>query len=139
VAILGRIPGTRRFSDSVRHTDNEPVPGILIVRPESGLVYFNIDHVRDRITAAAEATKPKLVLLDLSAAPRVDLQAAATLGALHSELAATGVRLQIVEAYASVRDKLRQEGLEEKAGTISRHTSVADAVDAFLRDEPLPG
>ena len=138
VAVLGRIPGTRRFSDSARHEDNEPVPGILIVRPESGLVYFNIDHVRDRITAAAETAKPKLVLLDLSAAPRVDLQAAATLGALHSELATTGVRLQIVEAHASVRDKLRQEGFEEKAGTLSRHTSVADAVDAFLREEPQP-
>jgi high affinity sulfate transporter 1 len=136
VAVLGRIPGTRRFSDSARHEDNEPVPGILIVRPESGLVYFNIDHVRDRITAAAEVAKPTLVLLDLSAAPRVDLQAAATLGALHAELATAGVRLQIVEAHASVRDKLRQEGLEEKTGTLSRHTSVADAVDAFLRDEP---
>jgi SulP family sulfate permease len=136
VAVLGRIPGTRRFSDSARHEDNEPIPGILIIRPESGLVYFNIDHVRDRITAAAEAAKPKLVLLDLSAAPRVDLQAAATLGALHSELATSGIRLQIVEALATVRDKLRQEGLEEKAGTLSRHTSVADAVDAFLRDEP---
>jgi MFS superfamily sulfate permease-like transporter len=138
VAVLGRIPGTRRFSDSARHEDNEPVPGILIIRPESGLVYFNIDHVRDRITAAAEAAKPKLVLLDLSAAPRVDLQAAATLGTLHSELATSGIRLQIVEALATVRDKLRQEGLEEKAGTLSRHTSVADAVDAFLRDEPQP-
>jgi len=78
------------------------------------------------------------VLLDLSAAPRVDLQAAATLGALHSELASNGTRLQIVEAHASVRDKLRQEGLEEKAGYISRHTSVADAVDAFLTGEPQP-
>jgi len=136
VAVLGRIPGTRRFSDIERHEDNEPVPGVLIVRPESGLVYFNIDHVRDRITAASEADKPKLVLLDLSAAPRVDLQAAATLGALHAELANTGVRLQIVEAHATVRDKLRQEGLEEKTGSISRHTSVADAVDAFLNGEP---
>ena len=136
VAVLGRIPGTRRFSDIERHEDNEPVPGVLIVRPESGLVYFNIDHVRDRITAASEADKPKLVLLDLSAAPRVDLQAAATLGALHAELANSGVRLQIVEAHATVRDKLRQEGLEEKTGSISRHTSVADAVDAFLNGEP---
>ncbi|MCW1924736.1 SulP family inorganic anion transporter [Luteolibacter arcticus] len=131
VAVLGRIPGTRRFSDSARHEDNEPVPGVLIVRPESGLVYFNIDHVRDHITAAADTAKPKLVLLDLSAAPRVDLQAAETIGALHSELAAAGIRLQIVEARASVRDKLRLEGLDEKTGTINRHTSVADAVDSF--------
>lgn len=132
VAILGRIPGTRRFSDSARHEDNEPVPGILIVRPESGLVYFNIDHVRDRITAAAETAKPKMVLLDLSAAPRVDLQAAETLGALHAELAANGIRLQIVEARASVRDKLRLEGIDGRTGGINRHTSVADAVDDFL-------
>src|SRR5215831_15409114 len=44
VAFLGRIPGTRRFSDRQRHPDNELIPGVLIFRPESGLVYFNIDH-----------------------------------------------------------------------------------------------
>lgn len=138
VAVLGRIPGTRRFSDRARHSDNEPVPGVLICRPESGLVYFNIDHVRDTIVAGATESHAKLVVLDLSAAPRVDLQAAATLGSLHSELATAGIRLQIVEAHASVRDKLRQEGLEEMTGTINRHTSVADAVDAFLGGESQP-
>src|SRR5262245_12016985 len=45
VAFLGRIPGTRRFSDRQRHPDNELISGVLIFRPESGLVYFNVDHV----------------------------------------------------------------------------------------------
>src|SRR5205823_4874410 len=45
VAFLGRIPGTRRFSDRERHPDNQLIPGALIFRPESGLVYFNVDHV----------------------------------------------------------------------------------------------
>ena len=49
VALLGRIPGTRRFSDRERHPDNELIPGVLIFRPESGLLYFNVDHVRDTI------------------------------------------------------------------------------------------
>src|SRR5947199_605934 len=40
VAFLGRIPGTRRFSDMARHPDNEPVPGALLVRVESSLLYF---------------------------------------------------------------------------------------------------
>ncbi|PYK09996.1 MAG: DNA repair protein [Verrucomicrobia bacterium] len=35
VAFLGRIPGSRRFSDMARHSDNEPVPGALLVRVES--------------------------------------------------------------------------------------------------------
>src|SRR6266478_1528936 len=73
VAFLGRIPGTRRFSDMARHPDNEPVPGALLVRVESGLVYFNVDNVCDSILSRvrAEPTPPTLVVLDLSAAPRV--------------------------------------------------------------------
>jgi SulP family sulfate permease len=138
VAFLGRIPGTRRFSDLARHEDNEILPGILICRPESGLVYFNIDHVRDAIAAQARATTPapELVLLDLSAAPHVDLQAAQTLAALRKELVASGSQFQIVEARASVRDTLRLEGLEETEGHINRFTSVADAVENY-RGEPL--
>lgn len=133
VAFLGRIPGTRRYSDLARHEDNEIIPGLLICRPESGLVYFNIDHVRDTITNRVRELTPRLVLLDLSASPITDLQAAQTLAALHSDLAAAGVQFQIVEARASVRDTLRLEGLEEKVGRINRFTSVADAVDDFLK------
>jgi MFS superfamily sulfate permease-like transporter len=134
VAFLGRIPGTRRFSDLARHEDNQLLPGILICRPESGLVYFNIDHVRDTLMAEVRATTPApdLVLLDLSAAPHVDLQAAQSLGALRRELIAYGCDFQIVEARASVRDTLRLEGLEDTAGHINRFTSVADAVEKYL-------
>ena len=49
VALLGRIPGTRRFSDCDRHPDNELIPNVMIFRPESGLVYFNVDNVCDAI------------------------------------------------------------------------------------------
>jgi sulfate permease, SulP family len=133
VAILGRIPGTRRFSDQERHPDNEPVPGVLIVRPESGLVYFNVDYVRDLITEAAhaEGTPPKLVVLDLSAAPVMDAQSAHTLAGLADELAGGGVAMRTVEARASVRDRLRREGVDGRVGAADRTMSVADAVEAL--------
>jgi MFS superfamily sulfate permease-like transporter len=139
VAFLGRIPGTRRFSDVARHEDNELLPGIVICRPESGLVYFNIDHVSDTVTQHVRATTPppSLVLLDLSAAPHVDLQAAQSLASLRRELAAAGCEFRIVEARASVRDTLRLEGLDDSEGAINRFTSVADAVDDFL-SQPTP-
>ena len=133
VAFLGRIAGTRRFSDRERHPDNELIPGVLIFRPESGLLYFNMDHVRDTIAerVRAEATPPKLVVLDLSAAPYVDMHAAHMLAELAGELTAAGIRVQAVEARSSVRDRLRNEGVEEKLGGINRFTSVADAVEAL--------
>jgi len=131
VAFLGRIPGTRRFSDRERHPDNELIPGVLIFRPESGLIYFNMDHVRDTILdrVRAETVPPRLVVLDLSAAPRVDMHSAQMLGSLADELTATGIRVQAVETRASVRERLRSESVDTKLGGINRFTSVADALE----------
>lgn len=133
VALLGRVPGTRRFSDRQRHSDNELIPGVLIFRPESGLVYFNIDHVCENILRkiSAEAIPPKLVVLDLSAAPRVDLQSAHALGGLADEIKARGIDFQTVEARSSVRDRLRKEGVDARLGGVNHLSCVADALDEF--------
>lgn len=134
VAFLGRIPGTRRFSDLARHPDNERVPGALIFRPESSLLYFNVDHVHDLVVDAVHAADPapKLVVGDLSAAPHVDIAGAQMLHSLVAELAALGADLRLVEARASVRDILRIEGVEERAGPLDRTETVADALEAML-------
>ena len=131
VAILGRIPGTRRFSDMERHPDNEATPGALIFRPESSLVYFNIDHVCTTILdrVRQESSPPRLVVLDLSAAPYMDLQSSHALADLGDELRKTGSRVQVVEARAGVRDRLHGEGLDARLGGINRYMSVADALD----------
>ncbi len=136
VAFLGRIPGTRRFSDRERHPDNELIPGMLIFRPESSLIYFNVDHVRETIAdrVQAETTPPKLVILDLSAAPYVDLQSVHTLAGLADELRAKGIRFQAVEARSGVRERLRREGVEARMGEIDRFTSIADVVENHQRN-----
>jgi high affinity sulfate transporter 1 len=134
VAFLGRIPGARRFSDIARHPDNEPVPGALLFRTEASLLYFNADYVRDtvmkRVTDMASGLR--LAICDLSTSPYVDLAGAEMLSGLHDQLALQNVRLQIVEARSSVRDRLHAEGVEEKVGRIGRFKSLADAVDDFL-------
>ena len=45
---LARVPGTSYFADFLRHPENERVPGVFVFRSESGLLYFNVDYVRDR-------------------------------------------------------------------------------------------
>ena len=136
VALLGRIPGTRRFSDRDRHADNELIPNVMIFRPESGLVYFNIDNVCEMILSRvyAEPTPPKLVVLDLSAAARVDMQSAHMLAAMADELIAKHVRFQAVEPRSSVRDRLRHESVDGKLGGVNRFTTVADVIDHFLSE-----
>lgn len=130
VAFLGRIPGTRRFSDIERHPDNERVPNAVIFRPEASLVYFNADHVRDLVLAEVRRARPNLVVCDLSTSPFVDLAGAEMLHALEAEVHRLGGRFLVVEAHATVRDRLRRVGLEGPVGRIDRFTSVADAVDS---------
>jgi MFS superfamily sulfate permease-like transporter len=134
VAILGRIPGTRRYSDLERHPDNELVPHVLIFRVEASILYFNADHVRDRVWAqVSESGSLRLVVCDLSNSPYVDVASAAMLAALHKALSTRGIQLRIVEAHAKARDLLRAEGLEEQVGYFGRHMSVDQAIIEFER------
>src|SRR5262249_5814327 len=132
VAFLGRIPGTGRYSDLERNPDNERVPGVLIARVEAGILYFNEAAVRDALTAALRATaqKPKLVVLDLSTSPYVDVAGARMLARLHGELAAQDVGLRLVEAHGAVRDLLRAEGVDALVGDVSRRISLDEVVRA---------
>jgi len=134
VALLGRIPGTRRFSDCDRHADNELIPNVMIFRPESALIYFNVDNVYDAILSRVrvETPPPKLVIIDLSAAPLVDMQSAHTLASMADELGAMSIQFHAVEPRSSVRDRLRREGVDIKLGGINRFTTVADVIDHFL-------
>ncbi|MBS1219339.1 MAG: sulfate transporter, partial [Proteobacteria bacterium] len=116
VAFLGRIPGTRMFSDIERNPDNQPVPGVLVFRVEASLLYFNVEHVRDAVWQKIRSTPGplKLVICDLVISPMVDLAGARMLAGLQKELQAAGIHLRLVAAHASARDILRAEGLEER-------------------------
>jgi MFS superfamily sulfate permease-like transporter len=132
VAFLGRIPGTQRYSDLERHTGNEPIPGILAFRVESGIVYFNAEHILDTVLARLDtAAEPiREVICDLSTSPQVDMAGAHLFVTLHGELAKRNIVLRMVEARSAVRDMLRTEGVEDKVGRIDRFTSLAHAIDA---------
>jgi high affinity sulfate transporter 1 len=133
VAFLGRIPGTRIYSDIERHPDNEPVPGALVCRVEASLLYFNVEHVRAAVWQKIRSTTGpvRLVIWDLSTSPVVDLAGARMLATLHEALQAEGIGLRLVAAHAEVRDILRAEGLEDRVGHLGRRVSVADAIDDF--------
>jgi high affinity sulfate transporter 1 len=129
VAFLGRIPGTKRFSDLARHPDNETPPGVVIFRTESSLLYFNAEHVRQIVWDRLQATPDlRLVICDLSDAPVVDVAGANMLAGLHRELSKRDVAVRVVEAHGKVRDLLRAVGLEEQVGYLGRHISIDQAI-----------
>ena len=129
VARLGRVPGTNRYSDFERNPDNEEIPGVLIVRAESALLYFNVGHVLDHarryIANAGEGLC--LVIWDLSSSPYVDIAGARMLGELQREVAVRGAKLRLVDARAQVRDLVRAE-LGTAVGEVTRRISIDDTI-----------
>ena len=79
-----------------RDSDNEPVPGALLSESNPACLYFNAEHVRDTIAARlrTEATPPKIVVLDLSASPHMDIQACGVVMNMADDIKAVGARLQ---------------------------------------------
>jgi len=136
VAILGRIPGTIRFSDAARHTSNELYPGLLLFRVEAPLLYFNVENIFSAVIGYihSQATPVRMVVCDLSTSPYIDASGARMLGKLVEQLEKYGIQLRVAEAHAEVRQILRATGFSESLGGVSRHISLADIVEEFERD-----
>jgi MFS superfamily sulfate permease-like transporter len=131
VAFLGRIPGTAEYSEFDRHPGNEQVPGTLIFRPESNLIYVSAEAVQEAVmqrVAASQGNGLKLVVCDLSASPFMDLAGSAMLHKLQVELAKQGIALRIADARSTVRELLRADGLAEKVGGVERGRSIDDVL-----------
>jgi sulfate permease, SulP family len=130
LAVLGRIPGTSLFSDMLRHPDNQPVEGVLILRPESSILYFNINHIKEDIYELLNHYQGKLnlLILDLSSANYVDVSGARFLVQLEDDLEKKGIGFRIVDALGTVRDILRAEGMEKEIGHISRKLTINEII-----------
>lgn len=130
VAFLGRVPGTRIYTDLKRHPENEEIENVLIVRVESSIFYFNAEYIKERILEKiyTEQSSLKTVILDLNSSPRIDIAGARFLKNLFIDLQARNINLKIAEARSDVRDSLRAENLEILFGHISRSVSVDDLV-----------
>jgi high affinity sulfate transporter 1 len=131
VAFLGRVPGTKVYSDMARHPDNEELPGVIAFRPEASLIYINADAVLESVLSRLRATRSsniRLVVCDLSASPYIDLAGSQKLNELHGELASRGIAFQIVGAHGWARDLLRADGISDKVGELDRTVTLDDVL-----------
>jgi high affinity sulfate transporter 1 len=133
VVSLGRIPGTTYFADRARHPDTEVTPGVVIVRCESSLLYYNVDYVRDRLIELVDEHQERvlLVVFFLGLVPRTDLAGAELLSDLHRTFNARGIAFRLADAHGEVREALRRTGFHEIYGPLESAQSVDDVVKAW--------
>ncbi len=131
VAVLGRLPSDRgTYADLSRNPGAEPVEGLLIVRLDAPLYFFNAGVTRSAIISLVDAqpSTPRVVIVDVGATADLDVTSADTLAQLVDELDARGVDLALAQAKSRVRDRLARTGLLERIGSSDIYFSVAQAV-----------
>jgi anti-anti-sigma factor len=130
VTEIGRVPGTSYFADLERHPENERLPGVLVVRNEGALVYFNVDHLRDELTALVRARTPapRLLILFMGNVPYVDLAGAELIADLHATLRRQGITFRLAETHGMVREALRRLGSADASVLAEAHQTVDDVV-----------
>ena len=133
IAILGKR-ASGEFGDHERHPDAEPIPGLVILRLDAPLYFFNANVARTQILAQiAGDAPPKAILLDLGATADLDIGTSDMLRDLSADLQTNGVALLMAEVRSSVRDRMQRTGLLESVGEDHLYASIPAAVEAFLR------
>jgi len=134
---LGRLAGSDRFVDTSRYPDSEISPNVLVLRIESGLFYFNAENVRAEVMRnVEERAHTKLVVLDLSTSPNIDLAGVHMFAALRDQLAKSGVALNLAQVHGDVRDFLQAEGLQTQIRGIEQRLRVAALIELWKQESP---
>lgn len=89
-------------------------------------------HWLHALPQAVLAAVVLVAVAGLIKAPFMDLHSAEALAAMAAELAAAGIRVRVVGARASVRERLRRELASERLGLADRSLTVDGAVEEFL-------
>jgi len=139
VTEVGRVPGTAYFADLLRHPENERVPAVFVFRTEGSLLYFNVDHVRDRVLALLKerVEPPRLVIFFMGNVPYVDLAGAEFLQDLRSTLRRHGIELRLAEVHGEVREAMRRLGSGHADGLADVNQTVDDVLGKW-QVTPIP-
>ena len=139
VAALGQMPGYRAtFGDLLRHPDATPIPGLLVVRIDAPLYFFNANVARTQIRDLLRARRPAPhgLLIDLAATADLDVTTTDMLFELVGDLQAQSIEVMLAQVKSSVRDRLRRTGLMTQIGEDRLYLSIGSAVTDFKRRWP---
>jgi sulfate permease, SulP family len=136
IAVLGQVGADGPFVDVERSPKAAAVPGMVILRIESGLFFANADVVRESIRANAADPNVKTVVIDAETVPSIDVTAGSMLIELGHDLERQGKRLVIAREVGQIRDILAKEGGPKMQ--IEIYPSVRAAVDGLRTKSPEP-
>jgi MFS superfamily sulfate permease-like transporter len=104
-AVLGEVDEQSGLYGQIGEDGSTPIPGLLLFRFESGIVFFNADHFKERVRAVLSQAnpKPRWFLFSAESTPILDITGGETLEELRVRAGRAGNCLRHCQAQGSVR------------------------------------
>jgi sulfate transporter 4 len=154
--LLGLVPGNskRAFRSTSQYPEADTIPGVVIMRVESPICFFNVPSIASKLRALVygsdatrdakkqDATAPSAVVVDFSNVPYIDSAALEAFGDLIDAYKRAEVLLAFANPNSNVLHKLTITPLLRALSTQFGEErdwiflTVSDAVDAVRRYEP---
>ena len=133
LVVLGRMPGTDTFVDVARHAEAEPVEGVLVLRVDTPLYYFNAQEATTQILARIDEREGiRAIALDIGATGDLDVTATDLLAELYGELQRRNIALLLAQVKGTVRDRMRRTGLMKILGEDHVYPTLPAAMAAAM-------
>jgi MFS superfamily sulfate permease-like transporter len=131
IAVLGRRTNGE-FGDVGRHPDARPIHGLVILRLDAPLYFFNANVARTQVLEQQSVEpRPRAILLDLGASADLDIGTSDMLSDLALDLRQEQTDLLLAQVRGSVRRWMQLTALSADIGEECMFPSVAAAVSAF--------
>jgi high affinity sulfate transporter 1 len=137
VHVLGRKPGTAVFRPRTpEHPEDETFPGLLMLRLEGRLFFFNAERIAQKIRPLIEAEKPKVVAFDLGGVFDLEYTAMKALIDAEKRSRESGVLLWLVGLTPGVLNVVQNSLLGKTLGRERMFFNLEQAVDRFRSLSP---
>ena len=142
-AVLGKVRGIKGFHNVADYPEARTIPGLLLYRFESNLVFYNADYFKSRIrkAIAAQKTPVEWLVIDASAINLVDVSGLNKIDELRSELAAAGVQVYFARVKRNLEKYFTPRFVKtrRKSNKKLRFQTLNPAIKAYLKYQRAKG
>jgi MFS superfamily sulfate permease-like transporter len=115
-AVLGRVAGRKGSHSVADYPEAKTIPGLLLYRFDSNIIFYNADHFKARVRAAiaAQPSPVEWVVIDASPVNIVDVTGLMKIDELRAELAEENISLYIARVKRHLESFFNAEFAKER-------------------------
>jgi sulfate transporter 4 len=143
IAVLGRLPGTTVYRNTLQYPEAYTYNGIVVVRIDSPIYFANISYIKDRLreyelklpvsNRGPDVGRVYFVILEMSPVTYIDSSAVQALKDLNQEYKARDIQIAIANPNRQVHLLLSTAGIIDMIGPGWCFVRVHDAVQVCLQ------